>query len=396
VRLVAALAIGAVGCGRIAFEPAGTAGGDPDAPGDIGTPVDAVPGCGAKLGGGRLHMCAISSARELWCWGDNVMGQIGDGSSGADHLTPTRVTSVGPVIDVAGGRFETCVAQADGIAKCWGEGTSGQLGNGMDLSSTLPVEVTTLTETVDVAASSVHACALGMDGDLWCWGEGADGRLGLGTTTSSNTPQQITTLPAIATLSSGGSTSCAIARTGGELWCWGYNQTGEVGNGTTGLILAPVRNLIPAALLSSLRDNTGCAVLPDRRTACWGRGDRGQLGNGVFGNSPSPVMVMNLADTVEIGVGIDHVCALRSDGTVACWGDNAVGQLGRSSPAMSNVPLDVAGLTGIATIASTAFTSCAATVDGVVRCWGRGVDGELGDGMAVSSPTPVTVLDLCP
>jgi alpha-tubulin suppressor-like RCC1 family protein len=208
----------------------------------------------------------------------------------------------------------------------------------------------------------------------------------------------VVSLPAARSIASGGSTSCAILASN-ELWCWGSNVTGEIGNGTTATNIAPQRNSVTAAQKSGLRDMTGCAIVePTGEIMCWGRGDAGQLGNNAFANSPTPVNVAGVTGARDIAIAIDHVCAVLADGAVACWGDNSFGQLGTLTPGSVSVPTPVVDLSGIDMIhvASTGYATCAATTGGEIYCWGRNVDGELGIGSTALASVPARTIDLCP
>jgi alpha-tubulin suppressor-like RCC1 family protein len=396
--LVVVLVVVLASCGRLGFEPLAS---DRDAGTDAAGP-DADAGCAVRLGGGRLHMCAVLPGEKLACWGDGAFGQIGDGLM-QDRPIPTVVPGLDDVIDVGGGRFETCVARGAGNALCWGEGDSGQLGDGASATTPTPVMVTGLADVVDVAPAAVHACALLASGAVWCWGSGANGRLGNGTTTSSPVPVQVG-ISEVTQLAAGGSTSCAIDASR-VLQCWGLNLDGQVGDGTVIDAKDPVKPLgIGDVIAVSVRDQTTCAIRKlDGGVMCWGRNDLGNCGTGAASadllQPTQTVFAVGgaVVGASEVAVGIDHACALIAS-SVFCWGGNANGQLGDGSVSSIRPSASpVLGLPPVTHIASTAYATCAVDTTGDVWCWGRGSDGELGDGTTVvRQPVPVMALAGCP
>ena len=186
---------------------------------------------------GSNNVCALLADTTVRCWGDNSSGQIGDGTyADATHpvAAPTEVKGLGPVIAISVGYSFACAVRADRTAMCWGQNLHGQLGNGTvaagsPMGSATPVPVSGLTNVSAIAVSSDYACALLGDGTVRCWGDNQNGNLGNGTTTESATPVAVDGLANIVAISTGTEHACALAADG-TIWCWGLNGEGELGN----------------------------------------------------------------------------------------------------------------------------------------------------------------------
>jgi alpha-tubulin suppressor-like RCC1 family protein len=202
----------------------------------------------ATVTAGGAHTCATRTDTTLWCWGSNLTGQLGIGSSTvtSEHL-PQQVTTPSATgwAAVTAGDSHTCATQTDQTLWCWGYNNSGQVGIGSTApNANLPQQVTTPAATgwATISAGGFHSCATRTDGTLWCWGANYDGQLGIGSSASKHLPQQVAksaTTP-WATVSAGGLHSCAT-RTNRTLWCWGYNNSGELGIGNTTIQYRPQR-----------------------------------------------------------------------------------------------------------------------------------------------------------
>lgn len=134
-----------------------------------------------------------------------------------------------------------------------------------------------------------------------------------------------------------------------------------------------------------------CGLVSDRTVRCWGYNNNGQLGDGTTTASSTPVTVSGLNGAVALTVGGYHSCALLTDGTAGCWGYNQSGQLGDGTTTSSPTSVIVSGLSGIASISAGGYHTCAVLTDGTASCWGYNGYGELGDGTTTDSPTPIAV-----
>ncbi len=196
---------------------------------------------------------------------------------------------------------------------------------------------------------------------------------------------------AIEALAPGDTSTCVLQKRGG-LDCWGLNDEGQLGDGTTvdSLKGRPVKWITNAKALA-VSAGHGCALLARGAIQCWGRNDSGQLGNGTLIDSTRPVAVTGMRRATALAAGEEHGCALLAGGTVQCWGENFYGDLGNGSNVRSAVPVTVVGLRTATAVTTGNAGSCALLASGEVRCWGANLYGQLGDGTTTDSNTPVSV-----
>jgi alpha-tubulin suppressor-like RCC1 family protein len=191
--------------------------------------------------------------------------------------------------------------------------------------------------------------------------------------------------------------SCATL-SDGKVRCWGYNNRGQLGDGSTASRAAPVtvsgiRNAAAVAASPNDEDEKdhACALLRDGTVRCWGRNGDGQLGDGTNTDSSVPVTVQGVAGAIAVTVGHYHSCALLADGTIRCWGWNPSGQLGDGSNTSAAVPVTAQGITNAVALDAGAFHTCAVLADGTMQCWGKNYNGQLGCGSTADSAVPVAV-----
>lgn len=288
------------------------------------------------------HTCALIADGTAQCWGYNAYGQIGNGMMGGNVLVPTPVSGLTDAVAITVGGLHTCALLSDGTVRCWGSNNDGgPLGDGTGVSSATPVEVSGLTGAVAITAGSSHTCALLDDGTARCWGFNLLRSLGTGSTVNSPVPIPVVGLSNAIGISSMGFHTCAVLDDG-AVKCWGYNERGQIGNGSTyggGVDLATVSEIDNAAAIEVGFSHT-CALLDDGTVSCWGYNNWGQLGNGSTTDSTTPVAVSGLSGVTTISTG-NHGCALLSGRDAKCWGFNTWGQLGDASTADSSVPVPV-------------------------------------------------------
>ena len=310
--------------------------------------------------------------------------------------------AVVPVVTaIAVGYGHTCALTTGEGAKCWGYGLHGALGTGTATTSLTPVGVAGLTSgTIAIAASNFYNCSLSTAGGVQCWGWNRSGQLGNGTRITSLTPVDVLGLATgVSAVSADGAHACALT-SGGGVKCWGNNGVGQLGDGTKASYNSTpveVSGMASGATAIAAGGGHTCVLTTGRGVICWGYNADGQLGNGSIAWSSLPVAVSGLPSGVAaIAAGGSHTCALTSSGGVKCWGFNSGGQLGNGTTARSSTPVDVAGLTsGVSAIAAGNNYTCALTIGGGVRCWGfNNFLGQLGNGKTINSSTPVNVVGL--
>lgn len=370
------------------------------------SPVDITP-TGKNLvdiSAGAGHACAVEDDGDIYCWGEGILGTMGDGAD-ANNTTPSLVSTIDNAVDVECGATLCCARLQQGKVNCWGAGTNGQLGDGLDSNSNTPVEVSgydAVTPAVQIAVQGLAACALDRDGAVKCWGEAS--HVGDSTDTERTAPRDVTGLTSgVVQIAAGTDHFCAI-KDSGAIVCWGENTSGNLGDNSTTDRNAPVDvSTLDGKQTAYVQIGGGldftCGLTAFGTVQCWGEGLDGRLGNGGTTDSTTPVDVLNLTDVTQLSVGYDHSCALHDTGRVSCWGQNDRGQLGDDSITDRSTPVTVQAvggggeLTDIVHIGVNRRHSCAVNSSGAVHCWGVNDYGELGDKTTTDRHTPVNVID---
>jgi alpha-tubulin suppressor-like RCC1 family protein len=360
----------------------------PDGPRQVSQIDDAL-----VVDSGDGFTCALRKSGEVWCWGRNDQGQLGDGTS-VDRPAPAAVEGIDDAMALAVGQAQVCVARKTGVVVCWGANDQGQLGRPAGAAIHKPLPAAKVDKAIAVSLGSGHACAIQQGGNVLCWGSDAEGQLGDGAGSRGGKVANVS--DAIA-LTSGRAHTCAL-RSSGAISCWGSNAQGQLGNGAGAAQLKVPAHVpvsvakVSASAVAAGPDHT-CALDGTGKVFCWGRNDAGQLGSGTSSNIwTSRVPVMDLANVAAIDVGPTHACAAMPN-RIACWGDNAAGQAGFEGASSATPRAGVQGL-DVAALGLGRDHSCARLRSGEVACWGSNEHGQLGDGGRAVAATPVEVVGL--
>jgi alpha-tubulin suppressor-like RCC1 family protein len=291
-----------------------------------------------------------------------------------------------------GGRH-TCVWNVS-QAKCWGRNGQGQLGNNTTSTSNVPVDVkfpVGIAQLRTLVAGDSHTCALLVDSQVYCWGNNGDGQLGVAVGPTSLVPVQVGNLGAPDVIAAGGKHTCARDGNDMSLRCFGSNSSHQIDDSndtqksTPTLISTPVK---PRDQIS-LGAEHSCYVDQNRDVNCWGRNDLGQLGIGSTANvgTPTKVMLPSATDPKEIRASDQGTCA-RVSNLVYCWGAGLSGELGnQTETAVATIPVQVFGISDATAIAKGGDGACAIRFSGL-SCWGNDTAGKLGLGLGVAAALP--------
>lgn len=371
-----------------------------------------------SISAGGEHTCAFVTGHGVRCWGAGTEGQLGNNttSDASEPVVVTYATSTSAsfvsqaALDL--GSDHACTFDQLGNIYCWGNQLDGRLGNGSTTAQAIPgaTAASSVPSTVtDISAGGAHTCAVTAAGGVICTGNNSDGQIGgaIGVVTESSVfvdmSYESSSLASISAVTAGDKHTCAL-RGGQYVLCWGDNDTGALGDGTTTDSNEPVfAQVSSSAIVEQIQDvqaGNGFTCALQNSSAgngvqCWGANDLGQLGNGTA--SPTPSLeaqdVVGLADIQEIAVGARHACAITIDDTVVCWGDNSAGQLGVNDALIgsSDTPLEVPDLTRVVSIAAGDEHTCALTDFGSLFCWGANLKGQLGDSSNTDRTVPTLV-----
>ena len=362
---------------------------------DVPQAVPGVPAL-ASISTRTSHVCGLTPAGEAWCWGENSLGQLGDGTS-APRANPVKVTGDLRFSQIAAGGGFTCAVALTGLAYCWGAGALGQAGLELCGSvGTTPCAKSPLLvgarPVTAVAAGVRHACVIDSAGAAWCWGFNFLGEVG-STAYGENVvaPRRVSGANVYASIGAGDSFTCAMT-TAGSAWCWGAGGRGELGRAVPACnsvsVFTNTCSAVPVAVNTTAVFSTlsvgmshSCALTSAGVAHCWGDNGQGQLGTKDFVNPIDPVVAQGGMTFASIGASLGTTCGTPSAGVTVCWGLNVFGELGIGTrQELSTTPLPTSGARRFSSFAGADYHYCALTADGATWCWGLGRGGELGTG----------------
>ena len=378
-----------------------------------------------RLGLGEQHTCFATDGGAVLCWGADDHGQLGDRDIARDDTCalPCRLSPGPEVVGIAdarglvGGLNHGCAVSAADQLYCWGANFWGQVGDETVVDRDTPVMV--LDNVRQVSSVEEHTCALNTTGTLTCWGKNDLGQVGAPIVVRAHppdrdlpfeaTPQLVTGLGGLIQVAVGRQHTCALAATG-VVRCWGRGDRGALGDGSTDhgtrchfdgdgaevdCATSPVlvQDLNDAVQLAAgFRHN--CALRRNGTVVCWGDNDMHQIAAaGDFFAAPTPIP--GLDRVAAIALGSNHACAQLESGAVQCWGSNSWGQIGIGHTSEWEAPISPMRLPPVVEIALGRNHTCALQAGaGLLHCFGRNESGQLGDGTSFLRPAPTRVLGL--
>ena len=299
---------------------------------------------------GGNHTLAVKADGTLWAWGLNNFGQLGDGTTGTNRLSPVQVSGLTNVVAAAAGSYHSLALLADGTAKSWGYNIDGRLGNNSTATSHTPVAVSGLSSAIAIAAAVDHSLAVKSDGTVVAWGNNPNGQLGAATPSQSLVPMSVGSVVGAAGVAANSGfslTAVPVGASGAGLWSFGYNASGQLGEGSLTIRKTAVAG--PAAVrVFAAGDRHALAFRQDGTLVSWGAGDYGQLGDAsiVTGQS-SPVATLGAGEVVQVSAGSSYSVALRADGTLQTWGTGGA-HLGLGDYPQRTVPTTVPAFSVVA------------------------------------------------
>jgi len=335
-----------------------------------------------SLAAGDYHTCALMENGGVRCWGYNLYGQLGDGTTLNRSPLPSNDVLTGVKAIAAGGNH-TCALMQTGGVRCWG-----------DYSSTPPT-TDVLTGVKAIAAGAGHTCALTNSGGVRCWGANSAGQLGNGTATSLSTPPVNDVLTGVQSIAASRSFTCALMTTG-AVRCWGApvscncpdvrscDPSKCVNPSTT-----PGEELLTEVRAIAAREDSICAVMMSGGLRCWDRTE----------SPPETDIITGVRDVAVTGSGTVQrtTCALMETGGVRCWGYNYLGLLGDGTTTDTTTPPASDVITSVKAITAGGSHICALMETGGVYCWGSDSQGQLGQGTGTGElhATPTHVVGTC-
>lgn len=291
-----------------------------------------------SVAAGYTHSCGITTDQRVACWGSTYSSTeflLGTAAT-ARSAVPVPIDSNLQFTQVGLGWSHSCALSTAGLVYCWGLGVNGLLGTGTRVPSPAPVPVATALRFVQIAVGGAHSCALTASGEAWCWGFNRWGPLGYGDVPPNSydlgvdRPTRVAGTQQWRAIAAGTDHSCALDDRG-RAWCWGLNSALQLGHGRldshSGVPVAVQEDRAFSQIIAGSVNS--CGRMTSGEVWCWGSNYFGALGNGrqVNGGEPRPVQLRG-GPYASITQGGSHACGIDTSGVTWCWGDQLFGQVG--------------------------------------------------------------------
>ena len=346
------------------------------------TPVSVAGGVKTfcKIGGGNNHSNAIDKNGRAWSWGANFSGQLGDNSS-TSKITPISVLgAVKTFCQIATGQQHVIVIDKNGRSWGWGQNNYGQLGDNSTTNRSTPVSVLGVVKTFcQISAGIYHSAGIDKNGKAWCWGYNDNGQLGDGTQVSKRTPISVYGTKTFCRIQTAFYHTIAVDSSG-NVWSWGEGTYGLLGNNATLSKITPVSVLGAVKTFCEIQGGP-YAIAADKNGRLWSWGENSQptLAINVTGNRYTPVSVLGATKTFcKVAAGQVNGAGLTSGGRIWAWGYGFYGTVGDNSGADRRTPVSVAGAVKTFCHIAMSLHGMGITRTGRIWCWGYNQYGQVG------------------
>lgn len=374
----------------------------------------------ASVAAGERHTCALTVRGQAWCWGENVAGGLGDGTT-TNRLAPTQTVTTVRFTKLSANNQFTCGLGTDARAYCWGRNYAGQLGTGDTTTQTTPAAVAGNLSFVDIGTGEASACGLTSAGEAWCWGSNQFDQLGggaspqtcrtlAGTFACSTTPVRAAGSMTFTKFDVGFWNVCGLV-SNGQSWCWGNGEllpfgSGVASNVVTATPLLGANGMVFSSIYQSAVE--GCGLDATGKAWCWGINVFGGVGDGTTTVRSSPVPVAG--NLTFSGLALKDAnntdataCGITSGGDAYCWGSDIAQELGAPAPNVCQPspnnsgpcglqPVHLSGPQLYVQISIGDSHACGVTTTQAVYCWGTNTSGQLGNGTTNPSAAPTPTL----
>ena len=333
---------------------------------------------------GFYHILALDKDNNLWAWGDNEYGKLGDETT-TNKASPTKIETGITFVQLSAGYFHSAGIDNDGKLWSWGYNKYGQLGDGTTTQQTKPIKIMGDKTFKKVIASDYSTLAIDMNDEIWYWGIYYGDHNG-----GAKIPQKLDFKIEYSLIS--GNSHYLFLDKQNKLWSWGANYAGQIGDGTTITRTNPVQ-IKPETKFTqvSAGDRFSLAIDEEGNLWSWGYNDDGQLGDGTKTDKTSPVQITKETKFTQVSAGSNHCLAIDNEGNLWSWGRNFRGQLGDGTTTNRLTPQKVMEGIKFKQIYARASSNLALDSNGNLWSWGYNEDGELGDGTTTERHTPVQI-----
>ncbi|HQN73633.1 MAG TPA: hypothetical protein PLB16_09485 [bacterium] len=349
---------------------------------------------------GAGYTCGLSQDSNAFCWGYNDSEQLGIQNVSYKNriIVPTEVNSSVKFDKIFTAHSHICALDEDGKAYCWGNNSYKKLG--VEKKNQIVVAVDTTIRFLTLALGNSHSCGLDLDGVAYCWGGTNYGSLGIGIVEENQgifTPTKVDTDKKFQSLAAGAAHTCGLTNDG-KVYCWGENNSGQLGNNTTENSFSPskVDAEIVFKTITASEVNT-CGLNDAGEAYCWGSNYCGQLGIGVPGSNSDalvPVKVSTDVKFVSLDAGSCHICGIDENDSAYCWGHNYIGEAGSNEGGTISkilTPHEMKTDLKFKSLSAGRNHSCGLDSAGKAYCWGNNSDGQAGNGHMTFYKDPVEV-----